>query len=325
MIPIEIKQFKQLNVYWMITDFCNFRCNYCPSVLHSGNFAQGRKKGFPTRSHIEKFLSILKSEVEKYDLSLNVQFGGGEPTLHPMLPEIIAELKTFSNTIGITTNGSRGISWWEKVWPIDNVTISLHHEFTKIDKVNELATWIMKSKNTSLQFNLSCDPNHWDASMGLYNSLEDYLKPFVSPKVLNHIGTDFKELFNYTPEQRQIIKNLDKKNIRTIMNREASIIKFDNGATSGTTSLAEMTINEWNRFKDWKCYIGKEGLLVNFRGEVYAGVCQVKLLGHMISWELMEEPITCPFQYCACPGDLRSSKFKDQETIKITQDTEYEY
>lgn len=304
----------------MITDFCNFRCNYCPAKLHSGDFAQGRKIGFPTDSQIKKFLSILKSEVEKHNLKLHVQFGGGEPTLHPMLPEIISELKTFSTTIGITTNGSRGISWWKNVVPLDNVTISLHHEFTKIDKINELATWIMQFKDTSLQFNLSCDPYNWDATMNLYNSLEDYLKPLVCPKVLNHIGTDFKENFVYTKEQEEIIKNLDKKTIRPKVIMSPAYVKFDDGYKENF-SLAKITINNWNQFKGWACSIGKEGLMVDFQGNVHAGVCQVKWLGHMTSWQLEEDPITCPFQYCACPGDIRTSKSKQNASIEV----EYEY
>ena len=43
------------NKHSFICDFCNFKCNYCPSFLHSGKYANGKLPGFPIYSDIIVF------------------------------------------------------------------------------------------------------------------------------------------------------------------------------------------------------------------------------------------------------------------------------
>jgi organic radical activating enzyme len=308
--PIKITQEKTLMVYWILTDFCNFSCNYCPDFLHSGDFATGKKPGFPTDDEIFKFIDQLQHISETKNIKLQVQFGGGEPLLHPLLPEIIARLKTFTEYVGITTNGSRNLNWWKQVLPLYNVSISLHHEYTKIEKINELGNFILENNLSSLMFNLSCDPRSWDQSMLLYEQLDDQLKPFVSPKVLNYIGTTNKKNFSYTTEQTDRIKQLSALTrlspswLPQIASRK---IYFDDGSEENF-SLPRITINNWNQFKGWSCAVSSECINVNFKGEVSAGVCKVKPLGTLINFSLDETSTVCPFNYCVCPGDIRASK-----------------
>lgn len=298
-----------LSIYWKLTDFCNFKCNYCPPVLHAGSYATGKIPGFPIDNEITKFLAKL----ENYLLNgrhINLQFGGGEPTLHPLFPEIINRLKHENNFIGITTNGSRSNDWWKKILPLDTVTISLHPEFTNIEKINSLSKFII-STGTHLMFNLSCDPANWEKTIELYNGLNDDLKQFVIPKVLVHLERTTKENYNYTTEQHKWITQ-HITNFRPTVSKKIKqpIIYFEDG-TSENMNLGKITINNWNIFKGWQCKANSQSLMINFNGDIYAGICQVQKLGHISNFELVEDDgVICPFDRCANHNDLRSEKHK---------------
>ena len=305
--PIKILQSKPtLNIYWKLTDFCNFKCNYCPPVLHSGSYATGKLPGFPTDNEITDFISRLENTLLN-GRHLNLQIGGGEPILHPLFPEIVNRLRHDSNHIGVTTNGSRSEEWWEKVLPLDNVTISLQPEFTNIEKINSISKFILDS-GTSLMFNLSCDPNNWENTLALYNNLDDELKQFVSPKVLNHLERITKENYDYTHEQSEWINQHLTRPVSSAKFKN-SLIHFSDG-TSENILLGKVTINNWNIYKGWNCKVGSQSLMINFDGYVYAGICQVKKLGHLSNFELFEDGIICPFNNCACPTDIRAEKHK---------------
>ena len=306
--PIRIVHTQQiLNVYWILTDFCNFKCNYCPDALHSGEHATGKSPGFPEYSDIIIFMDKLKSVVSN-GIHLNLQFGGGEPTLHPNFIDIIKYMSGENVHLGVTTNGSRSNEWWEEALPfLDNVTISLHPEFTKIDKINSVAKYIVDS-DTNLMFNLSCDPARWDNVIALYNNLDVPLRQLATPKVLNYLSTS-KENYKYTSEQQTWIKShmTGSKSSDKFLN---SIMHFDDGSSENLL-LGRVTINNWNAFKDWKCKVANQSLMIEYTGTVYAGLCRVKSLGHITEFNLNDNSITCPFDFCPCPNDIKAEKYKE--------------
>jgi organic radical activating enzyme len=295
-----------INVYWKLTDFCNFKCNYCPSYLHSGKYANGKLPGFPIYSDIIIFMDKLKA-LAASGTHLNLQFGGGEPTLHPNFLDIIKYMSAENVHLGVTTNGSRSDEWWSEALPfLDNVTISLHPEFTKIDKVNDLAKSIVDS-GTSMRFNLSCDPARWDAVLELYNNIDDYLKPMLTAKVLNYLETT-KENYSYTDEQTTWIKH-HGGSMASSHGFINSMIYFDDGS-SENLALGKITINNWNEFKGWKCKVASQSLMIDYTGTVNAGICMAKRLGHITDFNLDTNYLVCPFNFCPCPSDIRAEKYK---------------
>lgn len=298
---------KILNVYWILTDFCNFKCNYCPDVLHNGEYATGKSPGFPTYSDITIFMDKLKSLVAN-GTYLNLQFGGGEPTLHPHFIDILKYMIGENVYLGVTTNGSRSDEWWHEALPfLDNVTISLHPEFTKIDKINSIAKYILDS-DINLMFNLSCDPARWDKVTTLYNNLDISIQHLATPKVLNYLDGS-KENYKYTDEQQSWIKNHmgRPKSSDKFLN---SIMHFDDGSSENLL-LGRVTINKWNAFKNWSCKVSSQSLMIEYTGEVYAGICKVKSLGHITEFELNDSSINCPFDFCPCPNDIKAEKYKE--------------
>jgi organic radical activating enzyme len=310
--PIKIIQKTPLlRMYWLLTDFCNFKCNYCPEKLHSGNYASGKHSGFPTDEQITIFVDKLKNK-EITEKSLHLTLAGGEPTTHHMFPYIVNSLRKINNYITVITNGSRSLSWWEKVLPLDSVTISLHHEFTDIKKINELSRLIISS-GTGIRFHLSADPNNWDNVLNLYNNLDDDLKAAAFPKVLNELDTQQRHNFFYTEDQKlwiaaEAARNKNLNLIRPTDKFSDSNIHFSDGTTSNFF-LSSITLNNWHKFKGWNCSIASQGIIIGFDGNVYAGLCRSQTLGTIDNFKLGND-IICPFEFCPCPVDMLSDKFK---------------
>ena len=81
----------------LFTGGCNFRCPYCynPELVL-------RPESLPDLGAPE-VLSYLRENRELYQA---VVVSGGEPTLHPRLPEFLARVKQLGLLVGLETNGS---------------------------------------------------------------------------------------------------------------------------------------------------------------------------------------------------------------------------
>lgn len=76
---------------------CNFRCPFC----HNGGLLDGNA---PEVISQEKLLDFLKSRQGLLD---GVCITGGEPTLSPELPQLLAGIKALGFAVKLDTNGSR--------------------------------------------------------------------------------------------------------------------------------------------------------------------------------------------------------------------------
>jgi len=312
---IEIKRnYDVLYVYWTLTDFCNFRCNYCPSSLHAGDYKNGRKPGYPTDDEIRTFIDRLIN-VHAKDRMLLVSIGGGEPTLHPMYEEIVDTLHPHG-TIETITNGARAFEWWQGLTHLpDKLTISLHPEWTKIDRVNELGEFLL-DKGVQIAYNLMCDPGHWDRAQELYNLMSPRLKPFVSGKILtdHDDGPTNGKPWDYTPEQMEYIKSIyatgERPKPRSIHAGKniAPIIYYEDGSTSRMDNPFEIVNNWQHSFKGWECTAGINGIAIDFDGYAYAGNCRTRRIGRIDKFDLLSAPIICPNNWCKTAADIQTNK-----------------
>jgi len=312
---IEIKRnYDVLYVYWTLTDFCNFRCNYCPSSLHAGDYKNGRKPGYPSNDEIRTFLDRLINVHAKGRVLL-VSIGGGEPTLHPMYEEIVDTLHPHG-VVETITNGARAYEWWTGLKNLpDKLTISLHTEWTKIDKVNELGEFLL-DRNVSIAYNLMCDPGHWNRTQEMYNQMSPRLRPFVTGKILtdHDDGPDNGTPWGYTPEQMEYIKSIyatgkivPSRKIHDGMNI-APMIYYDDNSSSRMDNPFEIVNNWQHSFKGWECSAGRNGIAINFDGYAYAGNCRTQQLGRIGTFDLLTEPIICPNKWCKTAADIQLNK-----------------
>ena len=307
---------KSFNVFWHLTDFCNYNCHYCPAWLKAGDFHQGRKAGFPTNEEIRTFMDNLENQYLN-GRKLNLMMSGGEPTIHPMFPEIVKRLKKHGVII-VTTNGSRTLNWWKGLEEVPTgINMSLHHETTNIDKVNLLLDYLVHERDVQVRFNLVCDPNHWEATMALFNGLRPEYQNFVLAWPLHDPKpVPDRDIYTYTEEQQLWMKARNRKlaNYRVAYGSkftdEQTFVKFSDGSRRMMSEISETTfkLEKLNYFNGWECYAGMNSIDISFSGDVLSSICKSVKLGRIDDFKLLPAPQICPKEICIHPADLAIEK-----------------
>lgn len=75
---------------------CNFRCPFC----HNGSLAKGCGEALMSVDELLAFLDSRRGRLQ------GVCISGGEPTLNPELPDLIAEIKSRGFAVKLDTNGT---------------------------------------------------------------------------------------------------------------------------------------------------------------------------------------------------------------------------
>lgn len=82
----------------------------------------------------------------------------------------------------------------------------------------------------------------------------------------------------------------------------------------------DLIYNNINKFRGWKCSAGSEGLFIDWDGNVWPATCEVgrkqNLLGSLkddIPIKLLENYITCAYEYCPCHLEIYLPKFKNDK------------
>lgn len=305
---IEIKKpVDTLYIYWTITDFCNFKCSYCPPNLHAGNFAKKVKPGFPTNEEIEVFIDRIIN-IHLQGRFLNMTLSGGEPTLHPMFKTLIERMGPHGS-VEVITNGSRSVEWWQDMKVLPNkVTISLHPEFSNLEKINALGLFL-KDNNVDLAFNLMCDTKNWDWVINVKQQLHERLHGHINAKILtDHSGT-FSDgtPYPYHDVQLDFIKKQQSNGNTNSDPRKRTIAIYSDGTQKGLDAFKLVT-DKQHSFKGWACSAGHAGLKIGFDGQVTAGICEIARLGRLDKFDLVTREIICNRQWCKTAGDLNINK-----------------
>ena len=295
-----------LYVYWIMTDFCNHACSYCPSNLHSGKFHNNPNF---TREDVINFARKLANIAVNTNKKILLGLAGGEPTLYEPLPEIIEILKPHS-IIEILTNGSRNVSWWQSL-PVlpDKVIISLHPEYydKKKLRIDELAKFLINN-NIILQFNLMCRPSMWDISMGMIEDIEEQYRSLVIPKLIQAQNLSERLLYSYSQEQLDFIKSYPTK-VPNISGITPVYAHYSDGSSESINGNLLMARNE-HYFQGWRCSVGINSICVDASGFVTAGLCREKHLGSLKDFNMLDDYLVCSRPSCVCPGDIHISKYK---------------
>jgi pyruvate formate lyase activating enzyme len=92
----------------IFTQGCNFRCQFCYNPMLVWPIEDSRLKY--QKDHLaileSDFFAFLESRRGKLD---GVVISGGEPTLHPDLPDFISKIKTLGYAVKLDTNGTNPV------------------------------------------------------------------------------------------------------------------------------------------------------------------------------------------------------------------------
>ena len=296
---------KWVLVDWTIGTICNFSCSYCPPSLHDG------KHGFPPPARIAEFARVLTCHYRRLNRSVFVQFTGGEVSLYSQLPDVLKDLKDNGIRCGLISNGSRGLAFWEKLWPsLDSVVLTHHIEYAKPDSFRAIAELLSGQIRTHVQITML--PDRFEECIERAHAIRA-----ACPQAtigLKPLRAGFgSELYSYTPEQLAILRKPPLSPARNpIPGGVRGSMRITDGDAMETLSASRILAHGFNRWQGWSCSAGLEILAVNPNGDVYRGLCREGgCLGNVNSTvALPVENIVCGRPTCNCLADIMTTKVR---------------
>jgi organic radical activating enzyme len=324
-VKIENKEFSL--VTWILNDICNYKCRYCPPVLHEG------KNHLFDWDVVEPFLDDL---FLFYGLNLNKKLlfslSGGEPTLSPFFPDLVKKIHTLGGYIGITTNLARTSRYIEENFKyLSYAGCSFHpaQEFLN----NTADEWIEKvkiaSNLTMVTVRLMMDPLYWDECIEfIYRIKNETTARLEIVYIDDQYGSSKNKLveLNYTSAQSEFFKTFKTIPTRTnslkiletnpLFKQYSSnaIITYEDGTAEALNS-PQMLINKGQtNFFDFRCGIGNESMFIHQYGHIKRGNCEVGgIIGNVkdhakIDWNSLLKSVICDSVRCSCGADIPISK-----------------
>lgn len=302
---------------WVLGNYCNYKCSYCFPNCNTGT-SRVPKLDDQMKTNIKHLVEELltKSKGEKIYFNLV----GGEPTVYHDFENLIIFLKELGD-VGVVTNGSRTIRWWD--WAADylnKVNISYHTEFSDVEHIASVVDTI-KNK-TAVSVHAIMNDKLFDKSVDGFNFLFDRFKDddvFVSLKLLR---SHDNAVINYTDAQRKTIDLLYEKTKSVVkIKRDVNPFGDTKVLTKGNKHtesfrppmLAHMTGN----FKGYKCTAHQEFLQINFNGYIGQMSCMnthhqsISIYDDQFSekFSLNPKPLICQEPgLCGCLGLWGSNK-----------------
>jgi organic radical activating enzyme len=327
-IPIKIKRAiprKYKTVEWKIHNVCNFDCSFC---------GDENKIGTERWHSIDKYKQVSKKlmvQAEKENKFIWFQITGGEPTLYPRLPELLAFIRENGHKVAIISNGSRTLRWWKELAEMNvlDILFLTHHteqdkdEQHTIDVANmfhDTATDVRIQVTAPITLLEEGNRRHqlFLENTGAISSLKAifyYTNGSFSPR----------EIAQYTPEQTKLLlENISRPGKLRSTKKMAFIpmssqygtkmnVEYNDGSAN-TESVYEIVEHKRNNYKGWKCSIGRD--LITIQHElIYRGVCRVGgIIGNINDddFGFVNDDVTCTSQWCTCLMDLQEPKFKFQ-------------
>lgn len=328
-----------LAVNWGITQMCNYKCSYC--------FGQHPLD----RSKFTSFLYLKKAVEHIAELNrdtVRFTFGGGEPTTHPDLGQLIELIhKTFAKrlqSVLVISNGSRNPNLYDRLAEneaIDRVNflISLHTEFMELDHITYLIERL--SHKVPLSLHLMFNPLKKDFVRTVHQELSGLrlAYPFDLSVVLLRRGPSFDRIDErYSPQdfewQKEAHDEFEKAALsgppmRHLPQRGQRGSIFWNYADPAcpykkmededrNALLAEGHFN----FKGLYCIPGSSLLCINPDGSAFGARCGHTSRSYNIYLENPYKhkdfisPVHCPAANCGCATNDFLPKFASREEAR---------
>jgi MoaA/NifB/PqqE/SkfB family radical SAM enzyme len=311
-----------LAIRWNPNNVCNYHCEYCWPGSNSGTMK------FPDVDVAIKNISFLldyykeHTNKTKFDLTLL----GGEPTHWPHFIKFVKYFKeNYNCIITLKTNGSKQLNWWEQAAPyLDDVGISIHHEFVDIEHARNLADFLY-TKRVSVSTQVMMDPFVWDKCI---QNME-YLKGSQYKWPIR-----FSELIDvnitYTAEQRTMIDSVRVRGnnwLRFLLNnrshRTKTTVVYENGTTKSVPEN-HLLVTRQNVFTGWECNLGVDWVCISADGALI-GFCPNTIYDQqynvydnnfkeIFSPEI--KPVKCEQSECVCVFDTFMPKKRINKNTK---------
>lgn len=313
---ISMLKKKMFTVSWLLGRYCNYKCSYC--------WAHGRADKpdhRPTELCLKTIDSIKEQARSRGYNSFHFSLSGGEPTLHPGYLNILEHLandveNTDYTSIHMTTNLSRGYSWFEKYLGVSklfnraSITSSYHPEYATDDKkFADKLVWLQEH-GIKITINIVMVPEKfddlYDTALYFYaRGLNTTLKPQSDPHACRVVE-------GYTQDQLDILHNgmpqaYNKKPFMQVS------LTDDTGKEWFMDQAERFNAFNFNRFKGWICSSGYRSIIIREPcGSIKRSYsCIDEPIGNIeTGFELFKEPQPCISETCVSSADSKIPKWR---------------
>jgi sulfatase maturation enzyme AslB (radical SAM superfamily) len=288
---------------WGVSNICNYRCSYCPPNTNRGDFPF-----VPIEKILQFTDKVNKHYKDKMGKEIIFLYTGGEVTLYKEFITLIKEQKTHGNRIGISTNGSKDLNFWKEATKyIENISLSFHQEYTKLDHFVDVINTVKSTSNTHVNVMIKpdCVDKGIETAYAIWERTDDISMD------LQIVLKDFREPYEYSEGQRQKIFDAcadinNKLKIKREKDTYRTLMKmvYDDGSTELIKGgdIVVKALNSWN---GWQCNIGLELLVININGEIFRSWCgRDRKIGNIVDNEIEfpTTPFICDVNWC--PGGI---------------------
>lgn len=311
---IEIKHIKEESymISWLINNICTYACSYCTPDLYAG-----------TNHHYD--LDIAKKFIDSLGENIghnkvHVAFSGGEPTVFPKFIDLVKYLNAKGWSVGITTNGSRSVAYFEELSKLMTYIAFSYHAAYHNEQFFEVIA--AASKNCQALIRVMFDPKHWDLCMDTYNRiLKNPDLTVEAVRLFLHegasLGSEGKDV-GYTPEQNEWLNTSQRRNRLTLIvelpNHDSEAIAFFNDGTKECFDAISIVNRKQNSFLGWECDIGKKQIFIDYSGRIKKGNCYqdgwATTVADFDKTKIFDDPTKCSQPFCYCVSDIKTPKRK---------------
>ena len=335
---LPVKIIKSLDTYdlhimWAVHNKCNYKCSYCPPILNSGSYSWIKLE------HLKGFIDNIESHYVKKLGYKNILFSftGGEPTLWPKFREFLTYINSRGFRIGLTTNGSVAVKYWESIGHyFDYICLSFHPESAEIENFIKTFEYLHNAKETvipAVRVMMHPEQKYWDKSIDLIQRLKKFPNwTYECVHILDDYGMQSNKI---SYDQKEKEKFIEENSFKSQFTKNEYVhvpkvgfnyeVKYQDGSKEKLDENKLINKNLHN-FKNWKCFIGVEQLFIQHDGIVKRAGCNVgAVLGNISEYEGIEfpiDPVICTRSNCSCPTDIRISKFAPSEKVEINYKVE---
>lgn len=303
-------------IEWSLHNVCNYNCTYCGEENKIGD---RRWKSLDTyKMYVDKLINATGSNPWFF-------ITGGEPTLYPNFIELLSYLKSKGAYIGLITNGSRTLRWWEECRDaqiIDSLYVSYHTE--SLSNYKHIADVLNLFHDTPTK--TTCFITHTHKTMSLVKESTNYLCENTGSKIeVKHMVIPNYDMYaELSLDQLEFTKkpyygkkpNKVATDIPAINQYENNIlITYNDGSTEILNGSQDLIKKNKNHFLGWHCNINNDALTVNVnlcsRGQTNG--CKLSPIIADLDVddvEFINDYVICPYDSCHCSANLYAHKYK---------------
>ena len=278
---------KPLSIQWQIGNQCNFRCDYCHFDYHSGS------NPFLDYEEFNKGFVNLESSIKDYD-QVTIEFQGGEPTISPIIRDLVARPDPKYKYI-LQTNASADLDWWRlAVNNLSTVNLAYHPQIDKQHFMEVVDIVRDACPHWSITINAHPDIDRWQKAEDLYKFYKSQNVSTTLRALFADHARGNSHFLDYSPEQWTFYL-------------EANHIKVP-PQTTHESQIKWVESRLYNNYKGHLCWAGVEQIVVDYFGYVYRSWCHA----HGALGNIFETPVVLDNYPKVCPKDLCKNKFDQQ-------------